>query len=417
LSPPVVPPRRDFAVLFIVLMTVAAGNTALQAVLPAIGRELGLSDTLVTGVFSLSALLWAGTAPIWARVSDRRGRKPLIQMGLAGYAVSMAGFGLVVAAGLAGWMGPAAVFAGLLLARAVFGLTGSASAPAAQAYVAERTSPENRTNALATLASAFGLGTVLGPAMAPFLALPPLGLVGPVWAFAGLAVLVLVIVTRALPRPRSAAEREAHAPAARGLWREARVRPFVIYAFVLVSIQAVNIASLGFLVIDTVDLPPARAQSFVGAALMAGAISGLLAQWGVIRILGMSPRALMRWGAGLAALGNAALAVAPDYGAVVACYALMSLGFGFARPGFTAGASLAVGAGEQGAVAGALTAVIGAAFVASPVVGVALYELWAPAPFIANALLSLGLLAYALRNRTLKEATVNAEPPSDIHPH
>ena len=410
-------PRRDFAILFVVLMTVAAGNTALQAVLPAIGREMGLSDTLVTGVFSLSALLWAGTAPVWARVSDRRGRKPLIQLGLGGFVVSMTAFGLVVAAGLQGWFGPAAVFAGLLLARGVFGLTGSASAPAAQAYVAERTAPEGRTGALATLASAFGLGTVLGPAVAPFLALPPLGLVGPVFGFAVIAAAVLVAVTRGLPAPRPAGERRPTAAPGRGLWREARTRPFLVYAFALVSIQAVNIASLGFLVIDTVDLPPARAQSFVGAALMAGAVSGLLAQWGLIRMLRMSPRSLMRWGAGLAAAGNAALALAPDFGTVVFSYGLMSIGYGFARPGFTAGASLAVTQDEQGAVAGALTAVIGAAFVASPVAGVALYELWRPAPFLMNALLCLGLLAYALRNHALQQAKAPAEPSPDVHGH
>ena len=408
--------RRDFAILFVVLMTVAAGNTALQAVLPAIGRELGLSDTLVTGVFSLSALLWAVTAPVWARASDRRGRKPLIQMGLIGYVLSMLGFGLVVAAGLQGWLAPAMVFAGLMLSRALFGLLGSASAPAAQAYVAEHTRPEARTNALATLASAFGLGTVLGPAVAPFMALQPVGLVGPVFGFALLAAVVLAVVTRGLPKPRPASERQP-TPARRGLWRDPRMRPFLIYAFVLVSIQAVNVASLGFLVIDTVDLPPARAQSFVGAALMAGAVSGLLAQWGLIRMLHMSPRALMRWGVGLAALGNVALAVAPDFGTVVFSYGLMSIGFGFARPGFTAGASLAVDAPDQGAVAGALTAVIGGAFVVSPVAGVALYEVWTPGPFLLNAALCLGLLWYALKNPALQAAKAPVEPTSGLEPH
>lgn len=409
--------RGDFAILFVVLMIVAAGNTALQAVLPAIGRELGLSDTLVTGVFSLSAILWAATAPMWARASDRRGRKPLIQMGLAGFVVSMIGFGLVVEGGLRGWLGPAAVFAGLMLARGVFGLLGSASAPAAQAYVAERTSPELRTNALATLASAFGLGTVLGPAIAPFMALPPVGLIGPIFGFALLAAIVLILVTRGLPKPRPAAERTPVGVTRRGMWRDARVRPFLVYAFVLVSIQAVNIASLGFLVIDTVDLPPARAQTFVGAALMAGALSGLLAQWGLIRMLHMSPRTLMRWGAGLAALGNTALMVAPDFGTVVFSYGLMSIGFGFARPGFTAGASLAVNEGEQGSVAGSLTAVIGAAFVVSPVVGVALYELWRPGPFLMNAVICLALLAYALRNAALQAARSPAEPSPGLDHH
>ena len=63
--------RRAFALLFVALMTTASANTALTAVLPAIGRELGLRDTAVTAVFSLSALLFAISAPLWARLSDR----------------------------------------------------------------------------------------------------------------------------------------------------------------------------------------------------------------------------------------------------------------------------------------------------------------------------------------------------------
>ena len=405
--------KRAFAILFGVLMSVAAGNTALQAVLPAIGRELGLRDTLVTGVFSLSALFWAVTAPLWARASDRRGRKPLIQVGLAGYAVSMAGFGIVVWSGLNGWLGATAIFIGLMLTRAVFGLTGSASNPAAQAYVAERTTPEERTNALAVLASGFGLGTVLGPAVAPFLALEPVGLIGPLFAFSLLAVVMLVVVTRGLEEPRVAARPEP-AREGRGVWRDPRIRPFLLYAFAIVSVQAVNVASLGFLVIDKVDLPTARAQSFIGAALMAGAVSGLLAQWGLIRMLNMSPRALMRWGAALACAGNALLALAPDFGTVAFCYALMSAGFGFARPGFTAGASLAVDAADQGAVAGALTGVVGAAFIVSPVLGVALYETWGPGPFLLNAAFCLALLAYALASAPLKSATVPAPADLDV---
>jgi MFS family permease len=402
--------RRAFALLFAVLMTVASGNTALQAVLPAIGRELGLRDTLVTAVFSLSALLYAVTAPLWARVSDRHGRKPLILMGLFGHALSMAGFGLVVWAGMRGWLGVAAVFVGLLLVRSIYGLTGSAAQPSAQAYVADRTTPEERTGALAMLASAFGLGTVLGPAVAPFLALPPVGLLGPLFGFAVIGTVVLAAAARGLDEPAS--HRGQAAPTPRGLWRDPRVRPFLIYGFGAVSAQAVNIASLGFRVIDIVDLPPARAQSFIGAALMAGAASGLLAQWGLIRMLRMSPRALMRWGVGLAALGNVAMAVAPDFGTVVFSYALMNVGYGFLRPGFTAGASLAVGPAEQGAVAGLLTSMIGAAFIASPVAGVALYEWAAPAPFLLNAALCLALLFYAMASGTLKRATA----PTDAGP-
>ncbi len=409
--------RSGFNLLFVVLMVVAAGNTALQALMPAIGRELGLSDTAVAAIFSLSALFWAGSAPFWAASSDRRGRKPLILFGLGGYALSMAAFGATVLAGLAGWLPAVASFALLFAARALYGLTGSATNPASQAYVADRTGFDERTTALATLASAIGLGTVLGPAVAPFLAFEPIGLTGPIFIFGGVALITLVTVQRNLKEESVEAlatgETGAAAPSAErrpGLLRDPRVRSFLIYAFVIVSAQAAQTQAVGFLIIDTLQMPPRQAQTFIGAAMMAGAAAGLLAQWGLIRIFHMTPKALMRWGAGLACAGNLLTAVAPDYGAVVFAFALATLGFGFARPGFTAGASLAVGPHEQGAVAGAMTAVVGAGFIVSPVAAMALYEVWRPGPFLLNAALAVGALIFAFRDGPLSHAGERVQP-------
>ena len=129
-------------------MVTALGNTGMQSVLPAIGREIGIPDPMVAAIFSLSALLWAFSSPTWAKQSDVRGRKPLIMLGLAGFLVSMILCGVVVSAGVRHLAAPMVIFVLFLLARAVFGLFGSAANPATQAYVAERTSREQRTNNL-----------------------------------------------------------------------------------------------------------------------------------------------------------------------------------------------------------------------------------------------------------------------------
>ena len=85
-------------------------------------------------------------------------------------------------------------------------------------------------------------------------------------------------------------------------------------------------------------------------------------------------------------------------------YALISLGYGFGRPGFTAGASLAGSEAEQGAVAGLVTAVNGATVIAAPVLGVMLYQRAGFAPFVLNALVLTGLGVFALRNVALRQA-------------
>src|SRR3546814_11857014 len=85
------------------------------------------------------------------------------------------------------------------MARSLYGGFGSAAPPAVQAYVASRTPRSQRTQALSLIASSFGLGTVLGPALAPLLVMPGLGLTGPFIAFALTAVVALVALRLRLP--------------------------------------------------------------------------------------------------------------------------------------------------------------------------------------------------------------------------
>ena len=423
-------PRRDFAVLFAVLLVVAAGNTALQSVLPSIARTLGISPKLVGVIFSLSALLWTVSAPYWARQSDTRGRKRLMLIGCAGFAVSMFGCACAILAGLRGAIGPLAVFGTFTALRSLFGIFGSASNPAAQAYVAARTTAVERTGALATLTSAFGLGTILGPAVAPYLQIGGLGLSGPMFGFAAIALASGVALWLLLPD-----DDPAHAPPATDRLhhgapatmpsisggatggsaraaalgrrpplklRDPRVWPFMVYGFVSGSIQAAASQALGFLIIDRVGGTPAEAAKSVGIAFMVGAGATLLAQWGLIRMLGLTAATLMRWGAAAAAAGLLGIALAHDYAGVLIAFALASLGYGFARPGFVAGASLVVGETEQGAVAGAVTAVNGSCYIIAPTIGIGLYEVGGAYPYYLGAGLQLLLLAYTLLNPQLR---------------
>lgn len=382
-----------FALLFAVSLIAAAGNMALQSVLPAIGREFRLSDTLVAGAFAISALMWTLTSPFWARLSDRLGRKKVILIGLSGFVVSMGGFGLAATSGLEGWLGAALAFALMAVARTIYGVFGSAAPIASQAYVADRTSPERRTEAMSLLASAQGLGTVVGPALAPFFVLPLIGLAGPMYAFALFGAVVLLVTWRRLPSGevvRKPSPGGRHGDAGKDLWKDPRVRDYLLYGLLVTGAQAVNISVLGFHIIDELaasGIAAPAAQPFIGIAMLAGAAATLMAQWGLIPLLRLQPADLMRWGAGLALVGNVMTILAPGYYGVVVGYAVVSMGVGFARPGFTAGSSLSVGSHEQGAVAGLMMSLAGLSFLGPPVIGVALYELAEPAPFVANALL------------------------------
>jgi MFS family permease len=392
------PKSPTFLILFGVSLIASAGNMALQSVLPNIGRAFGLADTLVVLAFALSALMWTFTSPIWARLSDRLGRKRVILIGLFGFATSMTGFGLAATSGLEGWMGPVAAFVLMAAARSVYGVFGSAAPIASQAYLADRTAGEDRTQALSLLASAQGLGTVIGPTIAPFLVLPLVGLAGPMYAFAVVGAVVFWVVWRRLPSGdviRSPAPAGQPDRQGRGLWKDRRVRDFLLFGLLVTGAQAANISVLGFHIIDvmaTTGMSASQAQPFIGVAMFAGAAGTLMVQWGLIPLLKIEPRDLLRWGAGLALAGNLLSIAAPGFFGVVVGYAVVSMGVGFARPGFTAGSSLAVGPHEQGAIAGLMMALAGLSFLAPPVIGVGLYEIAEWAPFAANA----GLMVAAL---------------------
>lgn len=400
---------------------------ALQSVLPAIGREFHLADTLVAGAFAISALLWTLTSPFWARLSDIWGRKRVILIGLWGFVISMTGFGLAATSGLEHWLGPIFAFVLMAVARSLYGLFGSASPIASQAYVADRTTAGERTQAMSLLASAQGLGTVIGPTLAPVFVLPLVGLAGPMYAFALIALVMLIVVWRKLPSgevvripsPTGRADRRE-----KGLWKDRRVRDFLLFGLLVTGAQAVNISVLGFHIIDELagsglgGMAVREAQPFIGIAMLTGAVATLMVQWGLIPLLKLQPRELMRWGAGLALAGNIVSIFSPGYFGVVVGYAIVSMGVGFARPGFTAGSSLAVGPSEQGAVAGLMMSLAGLSFLGPPVIGVALYELAEFAPFAANAAL-LGLaLVVALFSPVLKVssntpvAEAASEPPA-----
>lgn len=400
-----IPPGR-MALLFMVMLVTAAGNTAMQSVMPSIGTALQVEDVWISLAYSWSALLWVVCAPFWARRSDKRGRKAMMALGLTGFITSFVLCGAALWAGLAGWMGAFWTLIAFAAARSLYGGFGSAAPPAVQAYVASRTPRSQRTQALSLIASSFGLGTVIGPALAPLLVVPlfGLGLTGPFLAFALVGAVALVLLRLRLPDdepqyatrgaavayssasgapadPQEATESDdaldqpAGGEAARLSWRDPRLRPWVFAGLVGGHAQAMVLGISGFLVLDRLGLrdTPAEGAGPVGMVLMAGAIATLLAQWGLIPRFNLGPRAATLWGIGAAAVGTVILAVAGDLHLIAIGYSIASLGFGLFRPGTTAGTSLAVSRAEQGQASGIVASIAGASYIYAPALGVWLY--------------------------------------------
>lgn len=396
-----IPPGR-MALLFTVMLVTAAGNTAMQSVMPSIGTALQVEDVWISLAYSWSALLWVVFAPFWARRSDQRGRKAMMALGLMGFIVSFVLCGAALWAGLSGWLSALWTLLAFAAARSLYGFFGSAAPPAVQAYVASRTPRAERTQALSLIASSFGLGTVIGPALAPLMVVPflGLGLTGPFLCFALIGLVALIVLRLRLPNdePQFAARGEAaHYASASGApadpaeasesdeastadpprltWRDPRLRPWVFAGLVGGHAQAMVQGIAGFLVLDRLGLrdTPADGVGPVTLVMAFGAIATLLAQWGLIPRFDLGPRAATLWGITTAAIGVVVLGVAGDLHTIALGYAIASLGFGLFRPGTTAGTSLAVTRAEQGQASGIVASLAGASYIYAPALGVWLY--------------------------------------------
>ena len=281
----------------------------------------------------------------------------------------------------------------------------SGTAPSAQAYVADRTTPVERARGAATIGAAFGLGTTVGPGIGAVLVI--FGLFAPFYftafaAFASAAAIWLYLPERTAPH--------LHVEAAPRLrWSDARVRPFILYGLGVSTAAAIPIQTVGYLFIDILHLNPAESPQYTGIGLVASSLAALLAQLVIVQRFNISVRALIRWGAIIALASNLLFAIGHQFGPLVSALILSGLGFGLVRPGYAAAASLAVDPDEQGAVAGLVGATSGAGFIFGPMIATALYR-WLPAaPYLFGAALMVALYAYALLSPHLRNAGACAD--------
>ena len=409
-----------FLLLYSAMLVASSGNTALQSVMPAIGREIGIKDFYVAIAYTWSAVLWVLLAPYWAEKSDRHGRKTLTMMGVSGFILSMTLCGIALFSGLHRWISGAVTFGLFAVFRAIYGGLGCATPSATQAYLASKTRRSGRVAALSALSSSFGLGTIIGPAVAPLFVLPVLGLAGPLFAFALIAAVVFTSVLLWLPNdrygrrighgaamsypslaspPTGASVTAATSPRrqTRLSWKDPRIRPWIVAGVVAGHAQAATLTCIGFFVIDRLHLAAAGSEGPIAIVMMAGAVATLGAQWGLIPRLRLNPRSLILWGALIAAAGLIGTMLSKDLYGITIGFAVASWGFGFTRPGYTAGASLGVPLAEQGAVAGVITSANGISYVIAPALGISFYGWNHDLPFAAFALLLIALAAVSRR--------------------
>lgn len=375
--------------LFLALMGNAAGQSFLLVVLPPLGRSLGFTDIQTGAILSASALLLMIAAPAWGYLTEHMGRRPVLMIALAGAILAPLAFGFIVGRRVDGSMSAVLALSLFFVARSGQTLLSAGLLPASQAYVADITAPEARAGGMGILGAAYGLGAIIGSALAW-----RIGGNDAVLAFlfvSGLAGLALASVALLAPEPQRGNPEAASLAADLNL---SRIWPF--FAVTLVSISAYSIVQqvVALRLQDAFGYASNDSIARAGLALMATALAMTVVQGAVLRVLVLRPETLLGAGALLAAVALFLATFARGYVELFGTLVLLGVALGLMLPGNLASLSLRTGPGAQGKAAGFNVVGQGLGLAIGPLTGAALHQLSPQIPFLAATILMA--IAFAL---------------------
>jgi MFS family permease len=381
--------RPGLGAIFLVVFLDILGFSLVLPFLAEIARDTfhtsELTGTLLASVYSLMQFLFV---PVWGRVSDRIGRRPVLLWSVLFTAFGMGGLGLALL------FGGSVVW--LFLPRIAGGIA-TANLGTASAYIADVTPPEDRARGMGIIGMAFGLGFIIGPAIGGGLAAIPIaGRTGAVPCFvAGALSLVnfgwaIFGLRESLPAELRATKKRSLAPLNVAAAREAFARPGIAVA-VLVNFVGI----LSFTVLDqtfryfTKDLFGMTAlDTGLVLTLVGGTAAGV--QGGLMRPLTRryDEATLIRAGMLLQSMAFAGLATAPSLGRVALYGAsmLLAVGNGLTQPSIPAYISKRADARAQGETLGTNQSAAALARMVGPALGGWLYGTFgARSPYVLGA--------------------------------
>ncbi|MDX2223847.1 MAG: MFS transporter [Rhodospirillaceae bacterium] len=223
--------------IFLIVFVGMLGTSLLAPLIPFYALRLDVSPEFITLIMASYALCQFLAAPLWGRLSDRYGRKPVLIGTVAGSALGFLLLGVADSVSL------------LVLSRVVGGIS-AGNLAAAYAYVSDITTPENRAAGLGKVGAAFGLGFVLGPGIGGLLAGGDSALdanfARPAFAAAAMSAAALVLTLAILKETRKP---DATAAKARG-----SLNPFGRFAAIAGNRNLMMVVGLTFLLITAASV-------------------------------------------------------------------------------------------------------------------------------------------------------------------
>jgi DHA1 family tetracycline resistance protein-like MFS transporter len=421
------PRRGSLLVIFLTVFVDLLGFGMVLPLLPVYGQhfaeERGYSrfavGLVVGGLLSSFSLMQFLFVPVWGRLSDRYGRRPILIIGLVGSTVFYTLFGVATAMGS---------LTGLFLSRIGAGIAGATIATA-QAYIADTTTKEKRNRGMALIGAAFALGFTLGPTLGAVSLLAGGDVAMSPWpgyvagGFSGVALLMAIFLLPESLRPGS--EQAAHKLFDTVALRSALATPSValllLTSFIAVFSFANFESTLSRQVAQLAEEQPEKVQSLIDWAKARGyenerelqlivilivfiylGVVLTLAQGVLVRRLAskMSEGRLAQMGGALAIVGFALLGMAArssSFSLLLVAMAIEVTGFAMVNPSLQSLISRRSDPTLQGGILGLAQSSSSLARILGPLFGNLLFAYSVDFPYWASSLLMIAALFLMIR--------------------
>jgi DHA1 family multidrug resistance protein-like MFS transporter len=379
--------RKNLFILSFTMLVVMLGYSLAMPLLPFYIEDFGVGGTELGWLMATYALMQLICAPIWGIASDRYGRKPILAIGVFGYAISLFLIGL------------AQSFVMLFIARSLSGILSSATMPTAMAYIGDNTPQKEKGKGMGQLGAMAGIGVIIGPLMGGLLSTDSLSL--PFLVGSGLAAIALLLVIFLLPESKTASistgeltpankpvfaiESSPHPPRVLDIYLRVLLSPagILLLLIFIMSFGMTNFQGMiGLYVVDKLAFTTTQ----VGSLWMVMGAVLIVAQGGLVGPLTEKFGDLPLVKAGLfgGALGFVLVAFAWNYLSTLAALGLFILAIALIGPALNSYISNFAGE-HQGTVMGLNSAFASLGKVVGPLWGGYIYDLNIEYPFYSGA--------------------------------
>jgi len=404
------PRRAGRSPLFVIFTTVFLDLVGFGIIIPLVGiygRHFGATSIELAVLGSIYSFMQFLFSPIWGRLSDRVGRRPILLMSLAGSTLS---YFLFAASN---------TLALLILSRALAGVF-AANISTAQAYIADVTTTKDRAKGMGLIGAAFGIGFTLGPPIGGISA-AKLGLAAPgiiAGVFCGLNLIMAYFRLHETLSPETRAINRAKPRINARVAQLHTLKRVVKDRALLLPVLSAFFATFAFSNLEQVfslfiqnkfDLSTELAGYKTGMILMWSGILGALVQGGLIRKLVPKYGEVKLVVVGLITEGIAMVLFShsPTYFSFFITAIPLAFGSGLVNPSVMALVSKRSGQDEQGAVIGLKEGLSSLARIFGPFCGLLAFGVEAKLPFYIGAVTVL-LLAFVWMKRESLAPTVES---------